>query len=106
MSGLRLGHQPIALVVYLAGDTDFVQNIDAQPTWPDGTELTLLIGAGAQTVEWAATVEGARASWYVPADQVRALVGDGEYTRAARLRYSHAAAPGILMWARGRVQRG
>lgn len=98
---IGLGLIPQILTVSLVADGDFVAALVATSPWPVGTEIELhLSGGSSGVVVWAAVVEGSRADWDVPADDVAAVLSSQATT--ARLLYKEADGT-ALVWAKGKI---
>lgn len=88
---VTLGLAPIPITVVLVSGSDFKCTLESSEDWPDGFEIELRFSITAEETDpivWPATVDGALATWNVPADEVAAVLA----ARAlhARVRYVEA----------------
>lgn len=103
LEDLRFGYAPRGLTVSLGRDSVFWQSLLSEAgDWPEGTQIALELGGDGETwtTRWEATLDGARAVWAIPADQVDAVLAAGQ--RYVRLRLTQPEV-GSITWASGTV---
>lgn len=112
MTDIKLGTTPDDLEVELARGADFVATLrnidpatadDPTPTpvnWPAGSVVELQLGNAPTLTTWTATINGADATFNVPAATVTTFLDTGQ--RDARLYHRRTGVPPVC-WATGRV---
>lgn len=97
---IKLGYKPHDLEVEVVKGVPFYSSAfysedDVASSWPAGTVLTLRHALGV----WTAQINGAVASWNVPAAQVDAVLNSDH--RAVALWYSSDTQSTPIVWAQG-----